>query len=412
MIRRFLAGCALLVSCLSVSAAEPDWPQWRGPKRDSVSTETGLLKEWPKGGPQLLWKAEKIGGGFSSVSIAGERIFTIGNKGGKSHLVCLARKDGKQLWTAEVGRAGGSLGCTPTIDGGHVYAIGQDGDLFCADVEKGEVKWRRHFKKDFKGNCGGWQYTESPLIDGDRLICTPGAKDALLAALDKKTGETIWTCKTDLKDATAGYSSIVIAEAGGIKMYVQLVADGVVGVDAKSGKQLWKYDRFAGNTANIPTPVVLGNQVFCCAGYGQGGGLLTLSVDDGKVTAKQDYFVRDLQNKHGGVVVVDGKVFGDTDDSGSPHCADVKTGKVIWRKRVRSDGSGSAAVTYANGRLYFQYDNGYVALVDAEAKDYKEVGGFTIPNVQGNSWAHPVVLGGKLYLRQNETVLCYDIKAK
>jgi outer membrane protein assembly factor BamB len=410
--KSYLSAGWLLILGLPVTAAEPDWPQWRGPKRDNVSTETGLLREWSTDGPELVWKASGIGNGYSSMTIVGNRIFTIGNGRGKSNLVCLDRKDGSKRWMAEVGGEGGNLGCTPTVDGDRVYAIGQRGDLVCVDVDKGEVKWRKNFMKDFDGHCGGWQYTESPLIDGDRLICTPGAKGALMVALDKKTGDVIWKCKADVGDATAGYASIVIANVGGIKMYVQLAAAGVIGVDAETGKFLWKYEKLGNNTANCPTPVVLGEQIFCSAGYGKGGALLTLSVKDGEVKVKEEYYSGELRNKHGGVIVLGARVYGDTDDSGHPFCANLKTGKLLWKRKGRSDGSGSVAMSYADGRLYCLYQNGVMALVDATADEYREVGSFKVPGARGPSWAHPVVLGGKLYLRQDDTLLCYDIKQK
>jgi outer membrane protein assembly factor BamB len=412
MITRLLAGwicfCAFVTAA---AAADRDWPQWRGPNRDGVADETGLLQRWPKNGPPLAWQTNGLGSGYSSVTIAGERIFTLGNKDGKSYLICLDRKEGKEQWRAEVGRAGNDLGCTPTVDDDRVYAIGQDGDLVCVHVENGEVKWHKHFVKDFGGHCGGWHYTESPLVDGDRLICTPGAKDAILVALDKKTGKVIWKCAAPFGDATAGYSSIVIAEVDGLKMYVQLVAAGVIGVAANDGKFLWHYDKLGNNTANIPTPVVLGNQVFCSAGYGKGGALLTLSVDGDQVKVKEEYFKGELTNKHGGIVVVGGKAFGDTDDSGRPFCADVKTGRILWRKTERSRGDGSAAVTYADGRLYFLYQNGVAVLADPSAGTYTEVSWFTIPG-DGPSWSHPVVVAGKLYVRHGDVLRCYDVKKK
>ncbi len=411
---RRIAAFGVIGLFLSVApAAEPDWPQFRGPNRDDVSKETGLLKSWPKNGPPLLWKVDKLGDGYSSVAVAGEHIFTIGNKDRKSHLLCLSRKDGKQQWTAEVGQAGGDLGCTPTVDGDRVYALGQYGDLVCVGVGKGDVIWRKNLIKDFKGSHGGWRYTESPLIDGDHLICTPGARDAMLVALDKKTGDVVWKCKTDLQQVTAGYSSVVIANVGGIKMYVQLAGGGIIGVDARTGKQLWKNERQRGNTANIPTPVVLGDKIFYSVGYrdhsNSGGSLLSLTVEDGEVKVKEDYFNKALVNKHGGIVVVDGKVYGDTDDGGGPFCADVKTGEVIWKKKGRSEGGGSASVTYADGRLYFLYQNGVMVLVEAGGKEYKEVGSFKVSG-GGNAWAHPVVVGGKLYLRRGDVLACYDVK--
>jgi outer membrane protein assembly factor BamB len=396
-----------------------DWPQWRGPERNGCSKETGLLTSWPKDGPPLLWKASGVGNGYASVSIAGGKLFTLGNQGKSTYVFALNLADGKLLWSAEVGRPGSNLGCTPTVDGKLLYAIGQDGDLVCVETDSGQVKWRRHLKKDFGGTCGGWNYTESPLVDGDKLVCTPGGKDAALVALNKNTGEVIWKCPSPFNRPTAGYSSIVIAEVGGVRQYVQLMHDGVIGVAAKDGKLLWQYgdrgDRFAGNTANIPTPIVRGDEVFCVAGYGRGGGLVKLVPAGGGVKAEEVYFNRTLNNKHGGVVLVGDYLYGDRDESGNPYCAEVSTGKVVpgWQKRGESEGRGSVSVTYADGHLYFRYQNGIVALVEANPAGYKEKGSFKIPNAGGApSWSHPVVVGGRLYLREKDMVWCYDVKQK
>jgi outer membrane protein assembly factor BamB len=412
-----LAGAVIvIISCSRTQTAEikpssAEWPQFRGPNRDDISADKGLLKEWPKDGPPLVWKGTGVGSGYSSVAIAGGRVFTLGNQGGSSYLYALNEENGKQLWSAEIGKAGGNLGCTPTVDGDRVYAIGQAGDLVCADVAHGKVLWRKSFPRDFAGNCGGWQYTESPLVDGDKLVCTPGARDATLVALNKKTGTVIWKCAAPVDEPTAGYSSIVVAEVGGIRQYVQLLAAGVIGVAAEDGKFLWKYDALGHNTANIPTPIVLGDQVFCSAGYGKGGALLQLSASDGEVKAKELYYNQQLKNKHGGLVVVGDYVYGDHDDSGSPFCAAVKTGKVAWRKEKRGPGEGSAAVTYADGHLYFRFQNGVMALVEASPDKYQEISTFRIPNAGSPSWAHPVVVGGRMYLREQDTVWCYNVKA-
>jgi outer membrane protein assembly factor BamB len=387
-----------------------DWPQFRGPHRDDRSPDKGLLKTWPKDGPPLAWKATGVGSGFSSLAITGGKVFTMGNKGDSSYVFALDQEGGKVLWSAKVGRTGGNLGCTPTVDGDRVYAIGQVGDLVCLDEKSGEVQWHKNFVQDFGGQYGNWQYTESPLVDGDKLICTPGARDATLVALDKKTGEVLWKCAAPVDDPTAGYSSVVIAEVGGIRQYVQLVAGGVIGVAASDGKFLWKYDNLAHNTANIPTPIVLGDRVFCSAGYGKGGALLRLIPSDGGIKIKEIYYNPQLKNKHGGLVIVGDYVYGDHDDSGLPFCAEVKTGKVVWRKDRRGPGTGSAAVTYADGNLYFRFDNGVVALVRASPRGYREISTFHIPNAQGQSWAHPVVIGGRLYLREQDTVWCYNVK--
>jgi outer membrane protein assembly factor BamB len=396
-----------------------DWPQFRGPNRDDVSPDKGLLKSWPAEGPKLLWKAEGVGPGFSSVAVVGDRVFTMGDKGDSSHVFALSRDKGEIIWTSDrVGKSGGARNAgprgTPTVDGELLYAIGWAGDLVCLETATGKEKWRKNFGKDFKGSSGGWNYTESPLVDGDRLICTPGGKIATMVALNKKTGEEIW--RSPLGDK-AGYSSIVISNGGGVKQYVQLTAGGTIGVAARDGKLLWRYKKLAPNTANIPTPVVLGDQVFTCAGYGKGGALLTLSSDGpGGVKCTEDYYKAELKNKHGGVVVVGDYVYGDTDDQGNPHCAEVKTGEVKWtrRKSKGKTGSGrsSASVVAADGMLYFYYQNGWVSLVPASPDGYVEKGGFKIPNPKEPCWAHPVVIGGRLYLRDDNVVYCYDVKAQ
>jgi outer membrane protein assembly factor BamB len=405
----------ILPILVALVAADPtDWPQFRGPKRDGLSADTGLLKEWPADGPKVAWQAKGIGGGFASVSIAGKKVYTLGNKKQSTFVHALDRETGNLLWSAEVGKAGGSLGSTPTVDGDRLYAVGQEGDLVCLETETGKLVWRKNFFGDFGGAYGGWHFTESPLVDGDKVVCTPGGRDSMVA-LNKLTGEVIWKCALPSGEA-AGYSSIVVAEVGGILQYVQLLADSLVGVEAKTGKLLWRYgepgSKFGRNTANIPTPIVRGDQVFCAAGYGRGAALLKLVPENGGIKAEEVYFSKELTNKHGGVILVGDYVYGDRDDSGRPFCADFKTGKIVpgWKGKAETQGKGSVAVTYADGRLYFRYDNGIMALVEARPDGYKESGSFKIPNSRQNSWAHPVVVGGRLYLRENDSLWAYDVK--
>jgi outer membrane protein assembly factor BamB len=412
---RLLAPACVIALLLALTAGAGDWPQWRGPNRDDVSAEKGLLQSWPRGGPKLIWKGTGIGQGYSTVSVVGDKIFTMGDKGGASHVFALSKSNGKLLWSARVGKPGGNYAgtrCTPTVDGQLLYAIGQFGDLVCFETDKGNERWRKNFKSDFKGNPGHWNFSESPLIDGDKLVCTPGGRDASMVALDKLTGEVVWKCPLD---STAGYSSIVVSEAGGIRQYVQLTARGVFGVSAKDGKKLWYYPRWSGNTANVPTPIVKSDQVFVSAGYGTGGALLTLKAAKGGIEVKEEYFNRRLTNKHGGVVIVGNYAYGDTDASGRPFCAEWKTGEVKWQRNPRDDGgrgSASASMTYADGHLYVRYENGWVALVEASPDGYKEHGTFRIPNTNGPSWAHPVVSNSRLYLREKDVLWCYDVKAK
>lgn len=413
-----LGGVVLLVAFpLLVPAQGPppaDWPGFRGPNRDNLSPDTGLLTSWPKDGPKLVWKSVGVGQGFSSVSLVGDKLFTMGDKDRQCWVFALDRGTGKQLWATKIGKPGGQYEgprCTPTVDGDRVYAIGQFGDLVCLDAATGNQKWHKNFFTDFNGKHGNWNFAESPLIDGDRLVCTPGGQKATVVALDKMTGKEIWRCPAQ---STAGYSSVVISNAGGVKQYVTLVANGTIGVEAKEGKLLWHYDKFTRNIANIPTPIVLENQVFTSAGYGKGGGLLTLSRSNDGVSMKEEYFNRALNNKHGGVTIVGDLVFGDSDDSGRPYCAEWKTGKVKWTRELPQGTrrEGSAAITYADGHLYVRYANGRVALVPATGDGYSEKASFKIPNSNTNSWPHPVVIGGKLYLREKDTVWCYDVRGK
>jgi len=424
MTRRFakpiprLTAMSLVLGGLLAAKPAGDWPTWRGPNRDGISRDRGLLSHWSKSGPPIHWKVTGLGRGYSSVSIADGRLFTLGQRGGKSDLIALDLRDGHELWATKVGS--GSPNSTPTVDGTRVYAIGRNGNLLCAGVSDGRAIWRKDFAKDFGGRMmSGWGYSESPLVDGDRLICTPGSNDAMLAALDKKTGRVIW--KAAMPDDVgrrgrdgAGYSSVVISHAAGVKQYVQLVGRGIVSVDARSGKVLWTYNRVANGTANIPTPIVSGDYVFCSTGYGTGAALLKISKQGNRVVAREQYFLkgRTFQNHHGGMVLLDGYVYcGHGHNNGLPICIELKTGKVMWGGRIRGPGSRSAAVVYADGHLYFRYENGVMALIDANPRKYKLEGSFKIASHNGRSWPHPVIQDGKLYLRDQGTLLCYDIRA-
>ena len=388
-----------------------DWPQWRGPDRSGVSPETGLLQTWPDGGPKLLWQGGTVGVGFSSVAISGDKIFTMGDKSGSSHLFGLNKNNGNILWSVEVGKQGGNYSgtrCTPTVDGDSVYALGQFGDLICVDASSGRERWRKNIQSEFGGKSGGWNYSESVLIDGNQLICSPGSNEASAVALDKSNSRLLW--KTSLpRQNKADYSSWVISNAAGIKQYVRLYNGGTYGISAADGKLLWHYDELGPNTANIPTPIPFDDYIFTAAGYGKGGALLKLSRDGTGISVEEIYFNRELKNKHGGIVKVGNYIYGDFDDRGQPWCADVMTGKIIWKKS-RGEGSGSACVTYGDGRLYFRYQDSTMALIDASPENgFQQISTFKIPDDMKQSWAHPVISDGKLYLRGNNKILCYDI---
>jgi outer membrane protein assembly factor BamB len=392
-----------------------DWPQWRGPHRDGVSVEKGLLQSWPEQGPPLLWQAKGLGNGYASVAIANGRIFTLGQRKGGAALVALDLNTRKELWTTTVG--GGSPNSTPTVDGNLVFALGRDGDLLCAEAATGKVLWQKKFGKDFGGRMmSGWGYSESPLVDGDRLICTPGADKAMIVALNKKTGETLWNAlmpETGRRGRDgAGYSSIVISEACGVRQYVQLTGRGVISVAAADGKPLWSYNRVANGTANIPTPIVKGDLVFCSSGYGTGAALLKVVKKGQALEAEEVYFLsgKELQNHHGGMILVGNHVYcGHGHNQGFPVCIDLMTGKAAWGPE-RGVGSGSAAIVYADGHLYFRYQNGIMALIEATPQAYRLKGSFKLASVRGQSWPHPVIADGKLYLRDQDVLMCYDIR--
>ena len=418
----FAGGLALALFAAAADGA--DWPGWRGPNRDAASSESGLLPAWPASGPPLAWKASGIGAGLSSVAVVANRIFTMGDRDGSQHVVALDTKDGKILWSARVGPAwveeyGGSRS-TPSVDGDSVYALGTEGDLVCLEAATGKERWRKSLPRDFGGlMMSRWKFSESPLVDGDRVVVTPGARDGALVALDKRTGTTIW--KAAIPDLGpngndgAAYSSIVISNGVGVKQYVQLMGRGLVGIRASDGAFLWGYNRIANGTANISTPIVRAGWVFASTGYQTGAALLELSkTPDGGVKAKELYFLdpTTFQNHHGGIVLVGNHLFaGHGHNKGFPICLDFITGKVVWGGDIRNAGSGSASVLYADGRLYFRYQNGVVLLVDASPSGYKERGSLTIPDVKNPSWPHLVVANGRLYVREQDVLYVYDVSA-
>lgn len=422
-LRSLLAGCLVLIPAAlpaqESNAPKREWPQWRGPLRDGRSAETGLLKEWPKGGPPLLWTINGLGKGYSTVSIAGGRIFTMGERGPAQGVIALDYQTRKEMWFSKVGntwRDGGAR-CTPTVDGDRVYALGAWGDFVCLEVATGREVWRKNFARDFDGRMmTNFGYSESPLVDGNNVVCTPGGRKATFAAFNKKTGEAVWTTLIPRigprgKDG-AGFSSMVIAEVGGIRQYVQLLGRGAVGIAADNGRFLWGYNRIANPDANITTPTVEGDLIFFSTSYGTGSALLKIVPQPDKTLQAQEvYFVgpKDFENHHGGVVLIDGYLYGGHGrNNGFPTCLDFKTGKIMWKSR--GPGEGSAAVFYADGRLYFRYENGVMALIEATPKALSVKSTFQLPTHNGPSWPHPVILDGKLYLRDHDALHCYNIK--
>jgi len=397
--------------CTSVAQAD-DWPQWRGPRRDGISLEKGLLQTWPADGPTLRWKAADIGTGYSSPSVVGGRVYLQTTHDQDEFTLALDEKTGAKVWEAPIGKVGKNRGpqypgtrSTPTVDGDSMYCLASDGELVCLAVASGELKWKKHLREDFGGEDGAWAFSESVLIDGDVLVCTPGGKTAGLAALHKRTGETIWT-STVPDGGTAEYASIMIVDHAPTKEYVTFLRNGLVGVDAKTGKFLWLYNQTIDPGANILTPIVDGDRVFS-AGSRTGGGLVQLKADGEGVKADPIYFVKKIAPGIGGAVLLDGNLYGTS--AQSMFCADFSTGEAKWTDR----GVGPASVCFADRRLYVRgHGTGDVALVEASADGYHEKGRLSqLDRSKTQAWPHPVVANGGLYLRDQGVLLCYEIAA-
>lgn len=409
-----------LTACWSLTvtpgrAAADDWPQWRGPRRDGVSQEKGLLKEWPKEGPRLLWQATDIGDGYATPVVVGDRLYLLSNRGLDNEFVqALSVQDGRQVWATRIGKVGNpdqqpsypAARSTPTVDGEWLYALGSDGDLVCLETSTGKVRWKRSLRADFGGRPGVWAYSESPLIDGEALICAPGGSEATIVALNKTTGDVLWKCALPEGDEAA-YASAIVVESGGGRQYVLFLQNGLAGVEAKTGRLLWRYERTAQNSpANIPTPVAHGDLVYSAASR-SGGGLVKLKVDRGNVEAEPVYFERRLPNAIGGAVRIGDYLYG---TSGPVLlCVEFATGAVKWEER----GVGAASLCYADGRLYLHGENGEMALAEATPEGYREKGRFMPPNPpdrgQSRAWAYPVVANGRLYIRDLGRLWCYDV---
>lgn len=399
-------------------AAKADWPSWQGPSRDNRSPDTGLLKEWPKGGPELLWTFDDGGKGYSSPSITGGRIYFSGTRDGEAEIICLDEATGKELWSAPIGDdagkgyntgwGGGPRGA-PTISDGKLYVMSANGSVACVDIKDGSKVWRVDLVKDFGGTVPAWGYSESPLVDGDKVVVTPGGKGGAIVALDKTSGKVIWKSEGLTDDAQ--YSSAIIAEAGGRKQYVQLFMKKFAGVDVETGELLWTSDWSQGRTAVIPTPVFHDGHVYITAGYGAGSKMVKIDKD----SAEDVWENKVMKNHHGGVVLVDGHVYGFSDGAGLL-CQDWKSGERVWSEK--GEGLQKGAVHYADGMIYgLDEHEGSAFLAEATPDGYREKGRFDLPKktklrdgTNGKVWTRPVVIGGRLYLRDQDLLFCFDVK--
>jgi outer membrane protein assembly factor BamB len=410
MIRRsaLFAGLAALLAGASVTIqALDDWPQWRGPRRDGVSAERGLLKAWPESGPPLAWKATGAGQGYSSFAVAGGRLYTLGARENREHVVAFDIASGKRVWDAPHGqrfsndRGDGPRG-TPTVDGTRVYAFGASGDLTALEAASGKVAWTVNVIRDFGGQNITWGLSESPLIVGDRIIVSPGGPGSSVVALNKADGKLIWKTEAD----RAGYSSAVLHELGGISEAIVFTGQRALGVNIANGRVLWSYDRVANRVANIATPIVRGDHVFLSSDYGTGAALLRLTAAGGGITAQEVYFTREMRNHHASSVLVGDHLYGFS--SAILTAMRFDNGEVAWRDR--SVGKGS--LVHADDRLYLFSERGVAALAEASPEAYKEHGRFSLETGSLPTWSHPVVSNGKLFLRDQDTIYAYDVRAK
>ncbi|HEY1065879.1 MAG TPA: PQQ-binding-like beta-propeller repeat protein, partial [Pirellulales bacterium] len=368
-------------------------------------------------------RLDGMGQGFAAVSVAGGKIYTTGNVNDSQSVLCIDEATQKIEWTAGLTEKNPKHGydgsrCTPSIDGDLLFVVTSNGAISCLKKADGSVVWQKDFRTEWGGKMmSGWGFSESPLVDGDLVLCTPGGADAMIVALKKATGEEVWrSAEPSLGDRGkdgAGYSSIVVSNGAGVKQYVTLTGRGLIGVRASDGKFLWGYNRVANNTANIPTPLPSGDYVFGASGYGTGGGLVKLTAKGDGVDAEEVYFLeqKTFQNHHGGMLLHDGYIYaGHGHNNGFPICLDYMTGDVKWGGE-RGPGKGSAAVTYYDGHVIFRYQSGEVALFEAIPTEKKAKGVFKPEVVNDPAWAQPVVANGKLYLRDQNTLMVYDLSA-
>lgn len=393
---------ALAHQALAQSAA--NWPQWRGPNRDGISKETGLLKQWPAEGPPLVWKASGAGGGYSSFSVANGKLYTMGLRGDREFVIAFDVATGKEAWSTAHGgafrndRGDGPRG-TPTVDGDRVYALGGDGDLSALDARSGKIIWSKNVLKQFGGSNITWGISESPLVLGNKVLVNAGGPGASIVALNKADGALIWKSQSD----KAGYSSAIPLELNGTTQVVFFTGQRAVGLDAKDGRLLWEYGRPSNRVANIATPIARANRVFISSDYGTGGGVVEIGGDN---STKEIWFTQDMRNHHSSSVLIGDHLYGFS--SAILTAMRFDTGEIAWRDR--SVGKGS--LVFADGNLYCFSENGIVGLVEATPTGYKEKGRFRI--AQGNlpTWTHPVVVGGRLYIRDQDTIYAYDVKQK
>jgi outer membrane protein assembly factor BamB/precorrin-6B methylase 2 len=408
---------ALVVAPESVSGqTRAYWPQFRGPDRTNVAKDTGLLKQWPEDGPPLAWKVTHLGAGMAPVSVAEGRLYTLAFRDGTEYAVALDRGTGKEVWAAALGPGRQEAGMQfhyqrqPVIDNERLYAFSANAVLFCLETDAGRFLWKKDYRREFGTRGANFGVNDHPLVDGDRLICTPGGKDATFVALNKFNGEVIWKSVVPGND-TAAHSPIVVAEVGGIRQYIELLSRGLVAVAADDGRFLWRYNRASNQIINVPAPIVHGDHVFVSSAYSIGSALLKLVVTGKEVKAEEVYFTKDFQNLNGGMVLVEGHVYGGRRHGigGGPlGCLELKTGKLRWE-----EAGNVTNVLAAEGHLYCRHSDGNILLVEATPNGYKEKSRFMQPDrTKSSPWTYLVLTGQRLYVRDQNVLLCYDLRAQ
>jgi len=405
----FTVSLALVaVTSAQQPAAPAEWFQWRGPNRDGISQETGLLQQWPKLGPRLAWRANGLGNGYSSFSTSGGRLYTLGARGGIEYVIALDRASGKKAWEVQNGQRfqndrGDGPRSTPTVDGDRLYVLGGSGDLTCLESATGKKIWSINIVQKFGGVNPYWGYSESPLIVGDRILVNTGGRRAGIVAVSKADGSTLWQQHND----GAGYSSPMLMRTGSLNQVIFFTEDRAMAVDPRDGRLLWSYNKANNGTANIATPIVRGTHVFVSSDYGTGGALLDVRAAGNLATANEVYFTRDMRNHHASSVLVGENLYGFS--SSILTALAFETGKTLWRDR--SVGKGS--LIYADNRLYLYSEDGVVGLAEASPAAYREHGRFTLQQ-QSNlpTWSHPIIAGGVLVIRDQDNVYGYDVKTR
>ena len=402
------AALALSLPAVVSNLTLDDWPQWRGKNRDGVSVEKGLMKTWPQGGPALAWTAKGAGDGYSSFSVVGGKVYTLGARSGTEYVMAFDEATGKKLWEVANGARfsndrGDGPRATPTINGGTVYAYGASGDLSALDAATGKSIWKINVLQKFGGGNITWGLSESPLVLADRILVNAGGPKATIVAVSRKDGSVLW--RTSESDE-AGYSSGVAHEFGGVPQAIFFTANRGLAVDSRDGRMLWSYARVSNRTANIATPIARGNKVFFSSDYGTGAGLVELTAAGKDISAKEVYFTREMRNHHSSSVLIGDHLYGFS--SAILTAMKFDTGEVAWRDR--SVGKGS--VVFADDRLYLFSETGVVGLAAADPTGYHEHGRFQIKTGSLPTWSHPVVANGKLFIRDQDTIYAYDVKAR